>query len=271
MVEIIDITSQTLVVNLPCIYQYDWQYFLNFQSKRLLNNIEFINGNTYYRTIEFKKIKGFFDITPSKKGFILNISESFTSVLPSLLKKLKIIFDIETNINIIENKLKILYPQLKIQKGLHIPGVFSPYEAGIRAICSQQVSISAATKLINQFVALVSKKSIDDLSYFPSCEDITESDIEEMKTMQSKKHTLYLFSQWCCKNDIISNIDNLIKLKGIGKWTIDYIKLSSLNDKDIWMGTDLGIKKVLEKYSVYDIEKASPFKSYLTIHTWNHL
>ncbi|MBN6074551.1 hypothetical protein HYE60_04675 [Aggregatibacter actinomycetemcomitans] len=83
--------------------------------------------------------------------------------------------------------------------------------------------------------------------------------------MSSKKSTLYSFSQWCLDHNIEGDIDDLISVKGIEKWTINYIKLRAFNNSDIWMGDDLGIKKVTNDLTSINEEKAIQWRSYLSI------
>lgn len=263
--------NQTITLKIPCISPYDWDYFLDFQKKRLIEKVENIEGNTYRRSIKINKITGFFEIKPDSNRFHITLSKSFLPELPSVLKQISVMFDLESNTTLIEDRLKSLYPSINVKSGLHIPGVFSPYEAGIRAICGQQVSVAAATTLLNQFVSVFSRQDEYGNYIFPDPHEVSISALDKLKIMQSKKNTLYLFSKWCNENDIKSDINNLINVKGIGKWTIDYIKLRAMNDPDIWMGTDLGIKKVMEKHESLDINMASPWRSYLSIHLWNNL
>jgi AraC family transcriptional regulator, regulatory protein of adaptative response / DNA-3-methyladenine glycosylase II len=261
----------TIDLKIPYINFYNWDFFLTFQSKRLISNIESIEGRVYRRTIEIENIKGYFEIKCEDRVFIITLSRSFLPKMAEVLRKISAMFDLNSNINFIEDRLKNLYPSIIKNKGLHIPGVFSPYEAGIRAICGQQVSVSAATNLLNQFVSIFHKKDEQANHYFPCPKEITVSGLDRMKTTQSKKNTLFAFSQWCCNYDINSHIDSLSQVKGIGPWTINYIKLRGMNASDIWMETDLGIKKALDKYELRNSDSAAPWRSYLSIHLWSNL
>ena len=44
-----------------------------------------------------------------------------------------------------------------------------------------------------------------------------------------------------------------------------------MNASDIWMETDLGIKKALNKFELRDSDAAAPWRSYLSIHLWSNL
>ncbi|CDH22370.1 hypothetical protein XBKB1_1110007 [Xenorhabdus bovienii str. kraussei Becker Underwood] len=65
------------------------------------------------------------------------------------------------------------------------------------------------------------------------------------------------------------DISHILSIKGIGPWTLDYIKLRANKDPNIWMGSDLGIKKAIKKYNNFDHVKSHPWSSYLSIQLWN--
>ncbi|NEN75448.1 DNA-3-methyladenine glycosylase 2 family protein [Pelistega sp. NLN82] len=258
-------------IKIPYQLSYDWDYFLSFQSKRLIHSVESIDGITYSRNIIFNDIYGKFRIFPDNKGFNIFLSKNFLPVLPEILRQISSMFDLNSNIALIENHLSSAYPSLMIKKGFHIPGVFCPFEAGVRAICGQQVSVAAATNLLNQFTNLFLRVDQYGNTYFPLPSDICKDKLSKLSTMNAKRDTLYLFAQWCLEHDIKEDIDELIAVKGIGKWTINYIKLRAFNHSDIWMGGDLGIKKVIKDFVSFDENKAIPWRSYLTIQLWSHL
>jgi AraC family transcriptional regulator of adaptative response / DNA-3-methyladenine glycosylase II len=64
------------------------------------------------------------------------------------------------------------------------------------------------------------------------------------------------------------NPDTWLTLKGIGPWTVAYAKLRGQSQPDIWLDSDLVIKKQLEKTPI-DAEIARPWRSYLTLQLWS--
>jgi AraC family transcriptional regulator of adaptative response / DNA-3-methyladenine glycosylase II len=65
-----------------------------------------------------------------------------------------------------------------------------------------------------------------------------------------------------------ASIDDWLKIKGIGPWTVAYAKMRGLSSPDIWLSTDLIIKKQLAKTTI-DAELARPWRSYLTFQLWS--
>ncbi|MBF0785343.1 DNA-3-methyladenine glycosylase 2 family protein [Muribacter muris] len=174
-------------IRIPYFMNYDWSYFLSFQSKRLIASVESIDGNMYSRNIIFNGIYGRFRIFPENKSFNIFLSNNLLPVLPEILRHISEMFDLNSNIALIESSLSSAYPELTIKPGLHIPGVFCPFEAGVRAICGQQVSVAAATNLLNQFVTIFSRLDKYGNTYFPLPSDIKKDLLNKLNTMSSKK------------------------------------------------------------------------------------
>ena len=73
--------------------------------------------------------------------------------------------------------------------------------------------------------------------------------------------------------------DELIKIKGIGNWTIDMFLIFSKNNLDIFPDGDLALINVIKsKYHVDSIEqiieianKWSPYKTIATLYLWESL
>ncbi|MCA7013619.1 helix-turn-helix domain-containing protein [Dickeya dadantii] len=261
--------TEHIRLRLPVGGRYHWDYFLAFQSRRLIDGVEWIEGATYGRRFILNGEKGSFQIRPATGGFDVTIALSRLTLLSQVLERIRNLFDLNVNIEAVEDQLRRAYPTLPIVPGIRIPGVFSPFEAALRAVCGQQVSVSAATTLLNQLVSLCAIEE-DGQRYFPTPDRITPEVVGQLRTMQSKKATLVNIADWFCRHDL-SEIDRLTEVKGVGRWTLDYLKLRSLNDPDIWLGGDLGIRNALRQLGEIDPQRAAPWKSYLTLHLWNTL
>jgi len=70
----------------------------------------------------------------------------------------------------------------------------------------------------------------------------------------------------------------LLELPGIGPWTADYIALRALGDPDVFLPTDLGIRRGAAALGLPDdpkklaahAERWRPWRSYATIRLWRH-
>jgi AraC family transcriptional regulator of adaptative response / DNA-3-methyladenine glycosylase II len=69
----------------------------------------------------------------------------------------------------------------------------------------------------------------------------------------------------------------LLALPGIGPWTADYIALRALAHPDVFLPSDVGLRRALARLGVDDAELADleaawrPWRSYAALYLWNSL
>jgi AraC family transcriptional regulator of adaptative response / DNA-3-methyladenine glycosylase II len=66
----------------------------------------------------------------------------------------------------------------------------------------------------------------------------------------------------------------LLALPGVGPWTADYIALRALGDPDVFLPTDLGVRRALARLgpnALVDQRDAAwrPWRSYALMHLWS--
>lgn len=143
-------------------------------------------------------------------------------------------------------------PQANIVKqpliqGLRIPGAGSLFEAVCRAILGQQVSVVQASKLLNQLVVAYGERfSLNGHHYvlFPTPEAIRSASLAELKMPGARKLALTALAAFICDHPQ-ATVDDWLSVKGIGPWTIAYAKLRGLGEPNIFLDTDLIVKKRL--------------------------
>lgn len=263
-------------INLSIHYQapYDWDSFLHFQSQRLVSGLESIDNGCYHRNVVYKGVKGRFSVKQNLDEHCFNVAITLDDlkVLQPVLANIRRLLDIDTNLDKIESIFREKLPTLSLHSGLRIPGIWDIFEAGIRAICGQQISIAAATTIVTQIVHLAGTQSATGEYYFPTPKQLADFDFSQLRTTHRRKETLMLFAQYCHRSEDYLNPDNWLPLKGIGAWTINYAKLRGLGDPDIWMLSDLGIKNALTAHgSTIDADACKPWRSYLGLQLWSNL
>ncbi|WP_263971942.1 DNA-3-methyladenine glycosylase 2 family protein [Vibrio atypicus] len=245
----------------------DWQHMLDFYQLRAVHGLEQIDGQSYQRSFVLDGVKGWFKIAPTKIGvmrveFILDD----TRKLKALVNQLRRMFDLDTDVLSIEQQLNELNPNLINRSGIRIPGVWSCWEAGVRAILGQQVSIKAA---IGQLNLLVSTLQPEGDYHFPTPKEISAADLSFLRMPQSRKETLLRFAQFMEANPNAS-LDEWLSLKGIGPWTVNYARLRGASEPNCFLDGDLVVKKAMQKFPQLNIESVTPWGSYATFHCWSH-
>ena len=270
-----------------------WSHMLNFLSKRVISGLEWSGDNCYGRTIRHGDGVGYFEVSnePDHSRLRLKLVFDRPESYLRLHYRLRHLFDVDADILSIDSHLQSelasgveseAKASLDYLPGLRIPGIWSTFEAGVRAILGQQVSVGAAQKLVQTFVDelgedLPSKASA---KLFPRPEVVLKSSLDFFRMPQARKDTLHRFAQHFIDSPALAyidspkpdDIDKWLELKGIGPWTVNYVKLRGTKDPDVWLAGDAGVKNAIKKVgSIENLERFSPWRSYLTFQLWNQL
>jgi DNA-3-methyladenine glycosylase II len=159
----------------------------------------------------------------------------------------------------------------------------SAFQSLVESIIYQQLTGSAANVIYGRFI-----KYYNNVMPTPM-EIISTSDIElTSKVGLSSKKVQYLKNlsarvvEQKLDLDLLSTmsdeevINQLIQVKGIGRWTAEMFLIFCLGRPDVLPVTDLGIRKAMQKvYSIPELPKpaemlaiAQPWRPHRTVATW---
>lgn len=247
-----------------------WSQMLDFWRARTLEGIDWVRAGHYGRTFSFLQQPGWFEVIPGKDNNLqLQLCWPGKQGLFSLLRQLRRLLDLDANMLQIEQQLSS-HPLFNngIIAGLRIPGVWSSWEAGVRAVLGQQVSVAGARTQLNRLVQALGQPISDGRRLFPTPQAVVQSDLQMIKVPQARRDTLTALAQYVI-NHPDATPEQWLAIKGIGPWTVSYARLRGLSDSDIWLGGDLGVQKALAKAdSNADISTLSPWRSYATFQLW---
>ncbi|CAH6847039.1 helix-turn-helix domain-containing protein [Vibrio chagasii] len=245
----------------------DWSHLLDFYRRRMIEGIEEVGEDYYQRTIKVNGSKGWFKATLVKDNSLdIEFELDDINQLRSLIAHIRRMFDLDVDIAKVEAFFATIDTNLVARSGIRIPGVWSAWEAGVRAILGQQVSVTAAIGQLNLLVRELS--GADEETYFPTPKQIAEADLSFLRMPGSRKETLKRFAEYMVDNQA-EHPSKWIDLKGIGPWTIQYALLRGLSEPNHLLVGDLVVKKFIEHRPAINIESVSPWGSYATFHCWN--
>lgn len=283
-------TQNSIIFYIPVKQPYDWNHLLSFLQIRAVQGIEYIHDGVYERLLSEEGINGIIKVsyeeTDSRLKLELQLKE-YKYIL-KILNKIKQLFDVDFNPEYLsevfsndKNMSKILsdYP------GTRIPGAWSAYELTIRAILGQQVTIKAATTFMNRFIqkygTLISASPSVALNYvFPQPSEIAKLQAVDIGIPTKRGQTIIEVSKHFANNTIdFSNrekkdksIEILLSVKGIGKWTTEYITMRVYKDTNAWLEGDLILKQVMQKLDIYPqhVDNWQPLRAYAAMLLWRY-
>ena len=262
---------------------FNWQHTLDYLAQRALPEVEWIDGQHYGRTFDTRELdlegditQGHFVVSPEPKKRCLNLTvsiEDATRLLP-VVHRIRALFDLNADLPTVEAHLH--HSDFPWVEGIRIPGIWSVFEAGVRAIIGQQISIAAARTQLTRLVAGLGAEGAQGRRLFPTPAAVANSDLSMLKMPEARKQTLQALAQWVLDHneertqDPDAFVESWQQIKGIGPWTTQYVAMRALHNPDIWLATDLGIKKALAEHPLAG-EQLAPWRSYGTFQLWNSL
>ena len=284
----------TSVLQLSYRPPYDWRGVLAFLRGRALEGVELVTVDSYARTVRIGAATGWIRIRQStrKHALLLEFTHSLTPVLPALLGRVRALFDLDARPDVIAKTLRRdarLSSAVKANPGLRLPGAFSGFELGVRAILGQQVTVKAATTIAGRLITAFGEPlvtplpELNRLSPEPSrlaaatVDDIARHGIVAGRARSiialaaaQESGTLHLDAGRY--RDPQDAIRRLGELPGIGPWTANYIAMRALRWPDAFPKEDIAIRKTLGGVSANEAEAMSqpwrPWRSYAVMHVW---
>lgn len=270
-----------------------WSHMHEFLSRRVIRGLEWFSADSYGRSIRHADGVGFFEVSNEPEHSRLRLTLEFEHPQDYLAihYRLRHLFDVDADIQSIDEHLKCelvstalidsqcpdengLKSPVNYLPGLRIPGIWDTFEAGVRAILGQQVSVVAAQRLVQTLVDELGEDlpSRASTKLFPSPEAVLGSELDFFRMPRSRKDTLRRLAQHFIDANNFDDVDQWLDIKGIGPWTVNYVKLRGSKDPDIWLAGDAGVNNALKKVgNIKDLDRFAPWRSYLTFQLWNQL
>lgn len=187
-------------------------------------------------------------------------------------------------------------PLIRATPGLRVPGCVSGSELAVRAVLGQQVSVASARRAGERLSSMCAIPA--DLGaaqqlvgkdlplQFPDAETISELDPATLRLPKKRARTLVELAGRLARGEIVLDGSDdrqetrsaLLDVPGIGQWTADYIAMRAMRDPDVFLPSDAGVRRGLERLGFSgDPAQAlalsarwRPYRSNALMHLWHH-
>lgn len=286
-----------ITLRLPYRQPFDFAATLAFLAYRAVPGVERVDGGTYARVLMLPGGPGTVRIScPQPEAGYVTCELKLTSlkdVIPAV-QGVRRLFDLDADPASIAEHLghdAVLGPLVPRSPGRRLPGTVDAGELAVRAILGQQISVAAARTLSGTIVELCGAPLLHSrhgLTHaFPSPPRIAALDPAALPMPRSRAEALVRLSAAIAEGTV--RLDEgadpdeaeriLLALKGIGRWTADYIRLRGFADPDAFLPGDLGVRRALEGLgqpgepaaAVRLAENWRPYRGYAVVHLWASL
>jgi AraC family transcriptional regulator, regulatory protein of adaptative response / DNA-3-methyladenine glycosylase II len=288
------IERQTSTLQLSYRPPYDWKSVLGFLAARALEGVEHVTEDSYARTVQLGKAKGWIRMTQSgkKHALMVEFTHSLTPVLPSLLSRIRALFDLDARPDVIAKHLSKdgrLAAAVKANPGMRVPGAFNGFEMGLRAIVGQQVTVKAATTIACRFVEAFGEPMVTPFAELnrlsPAAARIASAGVDDIARhgiVASRCRSIIALARAQTSGELCldggahhhpdDSIKRLADLPGIGPWTAHYIAMRALRWPDAFPKEDIAVRNKLGGVTAKEAEILSqpwrPWRSYAVMHVW---
>jgi AraC family transcriptional regulator of adaptative response / DNA-3-methyladenine glycosylase II len=184
---------------------------------------------------------------------------------------------------------------VRAEPGVRLPRAVDGFELAVRAIVGQQVSVPAARTVLAKLVRAASEEgpppiqnaSIGGPSFlFPGAGAVAEAADEAFAMPASRRRTVRALAAAVACGDLLLDDGadraeaekKLLELPGVGPWTVGYTALRALGDPDVFLPTDLGVRRGAAALGLPEgpatlADHATnwrPWRSYALIRLWRH-
>lgn len=268
---------------------YDVGWVRWFLTAHAVAGLEHADGDTYTRVLNLPGGNGIatVDLATAPDGYI-RAGLSLTSMrdLSTAVTRLRHLLDLDADPLAVDDALAAdpqLTPLVAATPGIRLFGCVDPAELLLRTMIGQQISIAAAGTHQARLVAALGEEVADPSGRvsraFPTPTAVAERGGEVLTGPKARVSAVLGVAAELAVGRLVlhpgmTRADaraELLRLRGVGPWTADYVAMRLLADPDTLLASDLVVAKGAEQLGL-DItaDRWSPWGSYVSLHLWNH-
>lgn len=254
---------------------FDGDALLDWFTSRAVAGLETVEAGTYRRHVAVGDAVGTVAIRPDTDAVVLSVDLPPATHLGAFVAGARRLFDLDADPEAVDEHLAadpFLAAHVAVRPGVRVPGCWSGFEAGVRAVVGQQVSVAAARTLLGRIVAAHGPG-------FPGPEALVDAPLETTGVVAQRAATIRTLARAVLDGDVVLDgtashedlVASLVALRGIGSWTAEYVALR-MGEPDAFPVGDLHLRRVLgacgDAARLARAERWRPWRAYAAVHLW---
>jgi AraC family transcriptional regulator of adaptative response / DNA-3-methyladenine glycosylase II len=284
----------TRTLRLPARTPFAADTLLSFLGARAVPGIEGVRDGAFVRSVRQLDGAAVVAVTPQDDHVAVRVSADGSSQqdLELLGERARRTFDLDADAMTIDAELSqdpALAPLVGQLPGTRVPGTYDGFELVVRAIFGQQVSVAGGKTSLGRLVGRVGtalERPFGGVTHlFPTPERIADLPPESFGMPRARAETIRRVAALVAREDLDLSGDapaddtlgTLAEIPGIGPWTLSYVAMRALGDRDAFMVGDLGVRKGFEalglgstpKEMLARAERWRPWRAHAVMHLWH--
>jgi len=279
----------TIAIRLPYRPPLAVEELFGFLALRAIPGVESGDSRSYRRTLTLPHGTAIVELHHAGDHVACKLSLEDVRDLAAAVQRSRRLLDLDADPKAVDDQLgadPLLGRMIAGHPGLRSPGAVDASELAIRAVLGQQVSVASAraqaARLVQSAGRPLPAPSGTLTHLFPTPDALGAIEPETLPMTRAKGRSVVRLAQALADGKIVLDpgadreevCSRLMELDGIGPWTAAYIRLRGLGDQDVFMPSDLGIRKAVERLGAKRDPKSAaaiaqrwrPWRSYALHH-----
>ena len=266
-----------LAIRLAVHRPFDGSALLGWFSARAVAGLEEVSTTSYRRRVRLGEAVGGIEVEPCADHVRLTVDLPAGTSLGSVVGGVRRLFDLGADPVAVDDHFgsdPLLGPLVALRPGIRVPSCWTGFEAAVRAVIGQQISVAAARTILGRIVAAHGEDGA-----FPSAEALADAPLEGLGIIGRRAATIREVASRVAAGELALDgtldhdtlVASLVAIPGIGPWTASYVALRS-GEPDAFPAGDLHLRRVLGAGSEREADAAAerwrPWRSYAAMHLW---
>jgi AraC family transcriptional regulator, regulatory protein of adaptative response / DNA-3-methyladenine glycosylase II len=283
-------STRPRTVRLPFRRPFAAETLLAFLGGRAIGGVEEVVDGAYRRAVRTADGPAVVTMTPAPDHVRLRVVP--TAGDPLLRRAARDALDLDAEPSKVDAVLSsdaVLAPLVARRQGIRVPGTFDGFELLIRGIYGQQVSVAGARTSLGRLAATfgtpLDRADGGVTHLFPSPKQIAAIPLEDLGMPRARAATIRRVAELVDAGELHldgtqaaeTTLATLGEVRGIGPWTLAYVAMRALRDRDAFIAGDLGVGRSAAalglpsspKELAAHAERWRPFRAYAVMHLWH--
>jgi len=253
---------------------------LDFLAARAIPGVETADATSYTRALRLPHGAASATLTP-RDGYVeamLQLAD-LRDLSPAVARCRRLL-DLDADPLAVDETLRrdpALAPLVAKEPGVRVPRAVDGFEVAVRAIVGQQISVAGARRVLGRLVP-------DSGGPFPDAGTVAELPDEAFAMPAARRETIRALAKNVAAGELVldegadraGTESALREIPGIGAWTASYVALRALGDPDVFLPTDLAVRRAAGRLGLPTDPAAlddharrwRPWRSYAVLRLW---
>jgi AraC family transcriptional regulator of adaptative response / DNA-3-methyladenine glycosylase II len=282
--------SGTITLRLPYRAPLHAESLFGFLAARAIPGVETHDAEGYHRTLRMPHGAARVTLVPAEGYLQATLRLTDVRDLAPAVARCRRLLDLDADPTAVDAVLAadpVLAAGVLAEPGGRLPRAVDGFELAVRAVVGQQISVPAARTVLGKLVKTLGDAMPDGTGHlFPTPAAVADAPDAALPMPAARRRTVRALAAAVASGDLeldgaadrSETEQRLLELPGIGAWTAGYVALRALGDPDVFLATDLGVRRGAQALGLPDqptaltayADRWRPWRSYATIRLWRH-